>query len=231
VPNVSPVITPFVESPTERIPGQQGTDLSYIQELARYAGYVFYIQPGPRPGNSEAYWGPQIKIGVPQPALNLNMDSWTNVESLTFRYEPQNAITPNVYILDSSSGQAQKIPIPSITPLNPPLGAAVPIPQKTKDLKDTAKRAPAQAMMIGLARASETADIVTGNGTLSVLRYGTILQARQLVSVRGAGQPFDGLYYVDSTQHQIKPGEYRQSFTLKRNALLSNMQTVPTFPF
>jgi hypothetical protein len=231
VPNVSPVITPYVESPTERIPSQKGTDLSYIQQLARDAGYVFYMQPGPQPGKSQAYWGPQIKMGVPQPALNVNMDSWTNVESLNFRYEPENAVTPIVYIQDSSSGQAQKIPIPSITPLNPPLGAIVPVPQKTEDLKDTAKRAPAQAMMIGLARASETADIVTGDGTLSVLRYGAILQARQLVGVRGAGQPFDGLYYVDSTRHQIKLGEYKQSFTLKRNALLSNVQTVPTSPF
>ena len=30
-------------------------------------------------------------------------------------------------------------------------------------------------------------------------------------------------HYVDSTKHQIKPGEYKQSFTLKRNALVSNV--------
>jgi hypothetical protein len=230
VPNVSPVVTPYTDSPTERIPGQKGTDLSYVQQLARSTGYVFYMQPGPDPGTSQAYWGPQIKMGVPQAALNVNMDSWTNVESLSFRYEPQNAVTPIVYIQDQS-GQAQKISIPSITPLDPPLGAIVPVPQKTEDLKDTAKLSPAQAMMIGQARASETADIVTGDGTLSVLRYGAILQARQLVGVRGAGLPFDGLYYVDSTRHQIKLGEYKQSFTLKRNALVSNVATVPTSPF
>jgi hypothetical protein len=230
VPNVSPVVTPYTDSPTERIPGQKGTDLSYVQQLARSTGYVFYMQPGPDPGTSQAYWGPQIKMGVPQAALNVNMDSWTNVESLSFRYEPQNAVTPIVYIQDQT-GQAQKIPIPSITPLDPPLGAIVPVPQKTEDLKDTAKLSAAQAMMIGQARASETADIVTGDGTLSVLRYGAILQARQLVGVRGAGLPFDGLYYVDSTRHQIKLGEYKQSFTLKRNALVSNVATVPTSPF
>jgi hypothetical protein len=231
VPNVSPVVTPDVETPAERTPSQKGTDLAYIQQLAKEAGYVFYIQPGPQPGTSQAYWGPQIKMGVPQPALNVNMDTWTNVESLNFRYEPQNAVTPIVYIQNQDTGQTQEISIPSVNPLDPPLGAIVPVPQKTEKLKDTAKLPPAQAMMIGMARASETADVVTGDGTLSILRYGGILQARQLVGVRGAGQAFDGLYYVDSTRHQIKLGEYKQSFTLKRNALVSNVPTVPTAPF
>ena len=231
VPNVMPVITPDVELPIDKIPSQKGTDLAYIQQLAKEAGYVFYIQPGPLPGMSQAYWGPQIKIGVPQPALNVNMDSWTNVESLNFRYEPQTAVTPIAFIQDQTTGVVLPIPIPGVNPLDPPLGLVVPTPQKFEEMKDTAKLPPAQAIMQGLARASETADVVTGNGTISALRYGGILQARQLVGVRGAGLPFDGLYYVDSTKHQIKLGEYKQSFVLKRNALVSNVPLVPTAPF
>jgi len=231
VPNVIPVVTPDVELPVSKFPSQKGTDLAYVQQLAKEAGYVFYIQPGPLPGVSQAYWGPQIKIGVPQPALNVNLDTWTNVESLNFRYEPQTAVTPIVYIQDQTTGATLPIPIPSVNPLDPPLGVVVPVPQKTEELKDTAKLPPAQALMTGMARASETADVVTGDGTLSVLRYGGLLQARQLVGVRGAGLAFDGLYYVESTKHQVKLGEYKQSFTLKRNALVSNVPVVPTAPF
>lgn len=231
VPNVSPVLTPDVEVPTVKTASQKGTDLAYIQQLAKEAGYVFYIQPGPLPGVSQAYWGPQIKIGAPQPALSVNMDSWTNVESLNFRYEPQTAVTPIVYIQNQTTGATLPIAIPSVNPLDPPLGLFVPVPQKTEELKDTAKLPPAQALMIGLARASDTSDVVSGDGTISVLRYGGILQARQLVGVRGAGLGFDGLYYVDSTKHQIKLGEYKQSFTLKRNAIVSNVSIVPTAPY
>jgi hypothetical protein len=231
VPNVVPVVTPDADVPTQRTPSQKGTDLAYIQQLAKEAGYVFFMQPGPLPGTSQAYWGPMIKIGVPQPALNVNMDSWTNVESLNFRYNPQSAVTPIVYLQDQTTGVVTQLPIPGVNPLNPPLGAVVPVPQKTEPLQDTAKLPPAQAMMVGYAKAAETADVVTGDGTLSVLRYGGILQARQLVGVRGAGLAFDGLYYVDSTKHQIKLGEYKQSFTLKRNALVSNVPVVPTAPF
>jgi hypothetical protein len=231
VPNVMPVITPDVEVPTDKIHGRKGSDLAYIQELAKDVGYVFHIQPGPAPGMSQAYWGPQVKIGIPQPALNVNMDSWTNVESLNFRYEPQNSVTPIVNVQDPITGIPVPVPIPSVSPFDPPLGSVVPTPQTIEKLKDTAKLSTAQAYMIGLARASETSDVVTGDGAISVVRYGGILQARQLVGVRGAGFAFDGLYYVQSTRHQIKPGEYKQSFTLKRNALVTNVPVVPTAPY
>ena len=34
-----------------------------------------------------AYWGPEIRVGIPQPALNVNMDAHTNVESLSFSFD------------------------------------------------------------------------------------------------------------------------------------------------
>jgi hypothetical protein len=231
IPEVVPVITPDIEVPVDKIPSQKGTDLAYIRQLAKEAGYVFYLEPGPLPGMTQAYWGPQIKLGAPQPALNVNMDAWTNVESLNFRYEPQTAVMPLVFIQDQTTKMVLPLPIPPVTPLNPPLGVVVPFPQKIEEMEDTAKLSPAQAIMVGMARASETADIVSADGALDVLRYGQILKARQLVGLRGAGLAFDGLYYVESTKHQIKLGEYKQSFTLKRNALVSNLPVVPTMAF
>lgn len=231
IPEVVPVITPDIELPVERIPTQKGTDLAYIRQLAKEAGYVFYLEPGPVPGTTQAYWGPQIKIGVPQAALNVNMDAFTNVESLNLRYEPQSAVLPIVFIQDQITKLVLPLPIPPVTPLNPPLGLIVPVPQKIEELEDTAKLSPAQAIMLGIARASETADVVSADGLLDVMRYGQILKARQLVGLRGAGLAFDGLYYVESTKHQIRLGEYKQSFSLKRNALVSNLPVVPTLAF
>ena len=54
------------------------------------------------------------------------MDTWTNVENLNFRYEPQNAVTPIVYIQDQTTGATMPIPIPGVNPLDPPLGSVVP---------------------------------------------------------------------------------------------------------
>ena len=62
---------------------------------------------------------------------------------------------------------------------------------------------------------------ISGSGSLDVVRYGYILRARMLVGVRGAGLAYDGLYYVDSVTHNLKRGEYKQSFTLSRDGLIS----------
>jgi hypothetical protein len=48
-----------------------------------------------------------------------------------------------------------------------------------------------------------------------------------LVGVRGAGLAYDGLYYVDSVTHDLKRGEYKQSFQLSRDGLISNTPKVP----
>jgi hypothetical protein len=80
--------------------------------------------------------------------------------------------------------------------------------------------------MIGVAKAAQWAEAVTGKGSLDVLRYGRLLKARQLVGVRGAGPAFDGLHYVTSVTHKIKRGEYTQSFALSRNGLVSTVSRV-----
>src|SRR5664279_2087288 len=68
VPLIVPSVLIDVPIPIDRIPSQKGTDLQYIRYLAEQAGYVFYLDPGPVPGVSKAYWGPQIKVGPVQPA-------------------------------------------------------------------------------------------------------------------------------------------------------------------
>ena len=78
-------------------PTQKKSDLQYLKHLASEVGYVFYLVPGPLPGISQAYWGPETRLGIPQTALNVNMDTWTNVESLNSRYEPQNAVLPIIF--------------------------------------------------------------------------------------------------------------------------------------
>lgn len=231
VPEVIPVPAPDIPVPLLQIPTQKKTDLNYINQLAHEVGYVFYIVPGPLPGMSQAYWGPQMRLGMPQTALNVNLDTWTNVESLNFRYEPKNSVLPIVFIQDPLSKVTIPIPIPPVTPFNPPLGAFVPPPQKIEPITETAKMNPAQAIMRGFARSVESADVMTGEGTLDVMRYGQPLRARSLVGVRGAGLPWDGMHYVDKATHRIKPGEYKESFVLKRNALIANTPVVPSLPF
>jgi hypothetical protein len=222
---IIPVIIPSpmmdIPIPIERIPRHQGKDLEHLQMLADEVGYTFYVTPGPVPGVNIAYWGPEIKVGVPQPALTLDPEIQKNVESINFNYKSDQAKLPILWIQNPQSGVPIPVPIPNVNPLQPPLGVIPPLPKDIDNIEGTSGISPIRAVMIGLAKAAKSADVVEGEGTLDVLRYGRVLKSRGLVGVRGAGMAFDGLYFVKSVTHSIKRGEYKQSFSLSRNALVS----------
>jgi hypothetical protein len=227
IPLVIPPLLFDVPLPTDRIPRQQGTDAQYLYQLADEVGYVFFIDPGPAPGTSVAYFGPDIKVGVPQPALNYNLDADTNIDQVSFTFNADGKKLPIVFVHNPFTKVPIPIPVPDISVLNPPLGLVPPLSLNVEVLSDTAKLSPIEAALRALALASQSSDAVVGEGQLDVLRYGRILKARKLVGVRGVGPAFDGLYYVKGVRHQIKRGSYRQSFTLTRNGLLSTVPRVP----
>jgi hypothetical protein len=227
IPVVIPSVVEEVPIPVQRIPRQGCSDYAYVKRLAQEAGYVFYLEPGPAPATSRAYWGPEIRVGEPQPALSVNMDALTNVEQLSFNFDKERKTMPIVFFQEPISKVPIGIPIPDISPLNPPLGLVPPLPPQIKNLDNTAHMSPLSALMTGLAYAGQHGDSVFGTGRLDVGRYGRLLKSRKLVGVRGAGLPFDGLYYVKSVSHDIKRGEYKQSFSLARNGLVSTFPTVP----
>lgn len=227
IPMVIPVLFPDVPIPVEYIPAHKGTDLRYLQTLAEEAGYVFYVEPGPVPGTNIAYFGPEIKIGVPQPALNIDMDAHTNVEQLNFNFDATKGVLPVVFIQNQLTRAPIPIPIPNLNPLQPPLGL-LPTPMANlKVLKDTAKLSPMKAIARGVAEAARSQDAVSAEGSIDVRRYGRLLKARQLVGVRGAGLAYDGLYYVRSVTSTLKRGEFKQRFNLSRNGLISVTPRVP----
>jgi hypothetical protein len=223
VPVVMPSVLLDVPNPLTQIPVQRGTDLTYIKTLAARVGYVFFIQAGPTPGMNLAYWGPALRTSIPflptPPPLAIDWDGASNVESLQFSFDGFAKTQWVVFI--QIAGIPIPIPVPDINPLSPPLGQKSPLPLKISPMTGLAKYNPIQAAGIALAKAASTANVISGRGTLDVLRYGSILPARTIVEVRGAGITYDGEYFVESTTHTIKPGSYKQSFTLSRNALIA----------
>ncbi len=228
IPKVIPSVLIDVPVPTQRIPSQQGKDLAYILSLAERVGYVFYIEPTDIVGVSEAYWGPDVRIGKVQRPLNDDLDANRNVSGMTGTFNGQNAFIPLITIQNPQTKVPLTIPVPSVNPLNPPLGLLPPITLNTENVYETAKYSPVQAALIGLAKAARSAvKAVTMTGSLDVLAYGSLLKARRLVSVRGAGAPFNGIHYVESVTTSFKEGELTQQFELSRNGLLSTVNKVP----
>jgi hypothetical protein len=212
-----PVVDPPI--PIQRIPVQQGTDLAYLNRMAQRFGYVFYVQAGPVPMVNTAYWGPPVRVGVPQRALSVDLGSQTNVSQVTFR---TNALAPTQVVgtvQDRLTDSA--VPVRSVGSLRPPLSAMPDWLVNQPNVRTTVLRDGGLDTMQGFARAQGTADAssdsLTATGTLDALRYGDLLTARGLVGLRGAGWTHDGLYYVKQVNHAITRDGYTQNFTLTRD--------------
>ncbi|MEQ8651697.1 MAG: hypothetical protein RIC87_04470 [Kiloniellales bacterium] len=227
LPLAIPEIFMDVPIPIDKIPAQRGTDLQYIKRLAEEVGHVFYIEPGPTPGTNVAYFGPEIKVGQPQPALNVDMDPYTNVEDISFSLDPSKGVLPIVFIQNQQTRVPIPLPIPNLNPLQPPLGVLATTISNIKVMKDTARMSPAKALGRGLAEAAKSQDAVSATGTLDVLKYGALLKARRLVGVRGVGLAYDGLYFVERVTSTITRGALKQEFGLTRNGLISITPRIP----
>ena len=227
VPVVLPPVIPALRTPVEGMDTHTGTDLAYIKQHASNCGYVFYLEPGPAPGSSIAYFGPDIRIPVPQPALSVNMDAHTNVESLSFSLDGMAKKIIVFTIFDPVTHKVPvPIPVPNINILKPPLGARPTPPAKVEFANGVSHMSPAEAAQRALGMLFSSANAISGSGSLDVVRYGQPLRSRMLVGVRGASLAYDGMYYVDSVTHNIKRGEYKQSFTLSRDGLISQTPVV-----
>ncbi len=219
VPQVMPPNDSLMRPVTEQTRSQttKETDLEFIKKLAGKHGFVFYVEPGLIPLSNVAYWGPPQRLNVPQPALSVNMGPGTNVETMSFSY---GELTPTAVTYTKSSGDTETI---DSYERGVPLAARIPDPKKKAFLDDGPDgETDAQKRVRAQGKVNTSYDnVVTAEGTLDALRYGRILKPRSLVDVRGAGDSFDGRFYVKSVTHTIdvKGGMYKQKFNLSREGL------------
>lgn len=229
IPLVIPSFIPEVQLVTQGFKSQTGTHREHLRKLAQNNGFVFYVEPGPLPGQSIAYLGPNIRLPVPQPALSINMDAQTNVEQMSFSLDGLAKETMVVLVtLPHVPAVTIPLPIPNVSIFQPPLGARPTPPSRITFNRDASEN-PAHTLKSVLGRLLKgSANAITVSGSLDVLRYGHVLRSKMLVGVRGAGVAYDGLYYVDSVTHKLKRGEFKQSFQLSRDGLVSITPKVPT---
>lgn len=220
-------ITAEVKSPkgvsqpgaNDYVPRQQVTDLEQLKIMAEKYGFVFYISPGPKAKKNVAYWGPPKYEGTRQKALSTNMGPNSNVETIDFSYDSlaptkvkgnvQDRKTNQIKPVETSSSKLKKISKNSALESQSKVRHILFLQKSGHDLQT------AMALAQGMTDAS-LKKVATAEGTLNTLRYGDVLLPRKLVGLRGAGQEFDGDWYVEKVTHEIQRGEYKQSFTLTK---------------
>lgn len=218
IPLVIPPLAMDIPLPIDRIPVQQATDLRYLTELATRHAYVFYVVPGPIIGTNTAYWGPPIRVGIPQRALTVDMGPDTNVESVSFENNATDATVVQGTVQDRTSNQ--RIPVRTFLTTRPPLALNLPFLNpstlRMERFRAESGQNVVQAVEQAQSQTDASMDVVKVEGELNTAKYGSALRARGLVGLRGVGVSYDGLYYVKQVKHTIKQGDYKQKFTLTR---------------
>jgi hypothetical protein len=232
-PMVLPPPTDVPPDPTREVPHPQGTAWAILQQKAQQHSFVFFVLPGPAPGQSVAYFGPRIPAFLPQRALTVGMGSASNVTNISFQHDGTTSTQVIGLVQDDNPAVTlPPLPVFGLPLLTPPLATmpALYVNQpivKTKFLEATTRANYLRALLQASSETTaSTVKSVTASGELDAARYGGVLYARQLVGVRGVGYSFDGLYYVKSVSHSIKRGEYKQSFQLSREGLGATIPAV-----
>jgi hypothetical protein len=216
------VVRPPIEDvprPTHQIPNQQGTDYAYLRLLAASVGHRFTLDPGPSPGASVGYWGPEPRADPSRPSRVIDLERLSGVETLRLRFDAIQRVQPEGLIIEPATKTIIPIPVPDLAALGPPLGAVVPPAHRHRRARQLAKLTLGQAAGALLAEASRSAEAMTGLGRLTVAPGAARLRAGNIVEVRGASKPFDGLFAVSRVRDTITAGRHRQVFEVRRAGL------------
>lgn len=238
-------------APTDYVPQQNCTDRFYLQILASQNGFEFYLKPGTAAGKNTAYWGPPIANKSPQPdpqtALITQMGQRDNVKSLSLSYDALAPALAYAQVLDLTKNPAESAPVAIGSATQKPglsTGGAIPSSPSgsglasdptsfSSSLKTLAVRGRlanypgyplAEAKTLAQAKTNlSVTDVVTIEGELDTVRYGTVLDVPGLVDVLGIGTKYGGTYAVKEVTHNLKFGgedwQHVQKFVLTRGGL------------
>lgn len=217
---MTPVVIPpplaDVPNVSDRIPHQRGTDYAYIRLLAESVGHRFTLDPGPSPGASIAYWGPEPRGNRDRPSLVIDFQRPGNVDALQFRFDAMQRVAPEALVLDPGAKILIPVPVPDISALGAPLGRVVPPALRRRRLSTAAKLTVTEVAGELLADAALSAEATTGHGRLRIARGQERLRAGSIVEVRRAPDAFNGLFAVARVRDTITAARHRQEFELVR---------------
>jgi hypothetical protein len=220
IPEIIPTPSSLVPLPLDWTPQQNSTDREYLKQLASPHGYVFYVTPGPVLGTNVAYWGPPNRFATPQPALTVDMGPASNVESLSFQYD---AMAPSL-VHGMVQDNIDEFDVPVLTLLStrlPPFASNPALLANQPFVRNLQFTDPRVGILQSYDLAQSITDVstdkvVTASGSVDTYRYGAILSAPGVIGVRGTGNSYDGLYYLQSVTHSISRAEHKQEFVLNR---------------
>jgi len=197
---------------------QHDTDIQFLKRLARRNGYECVVR------GSKGYFGKPPLSGAPLPVLSAYFGADTNLDAFDARTMATRPVQVEMHEIDTiqkqvvdatgTQGQQSQLGANGVTSLSPPGGAT------SKMIVRHAITTGQQEMQVLCQAISDEAEwFVQAKGEVDTVTYGSILQSRNLVPIKGVGQTFSGMYYITNVKHIFNLEHYIQKFEARRNAV------------
>jgi phage protein D len=196
---------------------QSESDIRFLRRLAARNGFECYVQ-----GRRGFFRSPNLQ-DPPQKILAIQFGEQTNLASIGIQID---GTPPTVLDLRRIDPIAKRVDRETLADLpRRKLGK--------RTLKDLRSRRPDGRRLIKQRPAAGTTEMkselrsgydaagefVTLTGTIDSRAYGAVLRAKKLVTVKGVGSTYSGLYYVTRVRHVFNPDGYQQTFEAHRSGV------------
>jgi phage protein D len=211
--------TQYVHDEAQSTTFQRETDMQFLKRLALRNGYECYVM------GTTAYFGPPQLDEEPQPLLAVHFGPETNVHNFSISVDAMAPVNVGMLQIDPFSKELNEVNIESSeqTALGADDAAAL-----LKPGMDTAQvyvsqngafsPLEMQALCRGLYHSAEW--FVSAQGEVTASNYAHVLMPRKTVTVKGIGETYSGIYYVNHVTHVFSANGYSQQVKMKRNALM-----------
>ena len=206
---------------------QRGTDIRFLRRLARRNGFECYVAPEPMSGLDQGIFQPATLTGRPVTVLSVAMGSATNVGNLAARYDMTRPAVVGATDVDTLTKLPQAgIALAAATApmgLEPTLARLMAGGSLAGGVKPTVL--PVDSGAFTTADLQPTAQALIDRSSLAVTIEATtladagVIRAGDLITVRGAGRVFNGLYQATKVRLTVGADTFEQQVTARRNAV------------
>ncbi len=214
VPDVETTSTRYSPMTHELI--QRGSDLEFVQRLARRNGYLFWISADTLGIQTAHFRRPPVDAGE-ELTLSIHLDE-SSFDVLEIEWDaerPHSVVSAglDVSTLSTIDGSVTAPPLPSM--------ASTGLAQIADPAHSTLVLAPADDAG-GLTARSEAALVdaemfVKARGTTTLARAGSPVRAHTVVALDGVGSRHSGPWFVAGVRHLIDGVSHRMECELARN--------------
>ena len=198
---------------------QRETDLQFLKRLALRNGYECYVQ------GTTGYFKAPVIDEEPQPVLAVHFGDQTNIHNFSLQVDALAPVNVGMFQIDRLNKEVLSVNVESS--LQTPLGESDAGAFLASDMdrgqiyvgrNGATEKTEMQALCQGLFHQAEW--FVTAHGEVSANHYEHVLTPRKTVTVKGVGETYSGVYFVNHVTHVFTSGGYTQLVKMKRNALL-----------